>query len=77
MKNKKQITLLVSVPVTITYNTKCGLDEEQILQEVRSEIKSTLMENADFFSGGDNTIEVNEFSVRVDDIMPTNYKYNA
>jgi hypothetical protein len=79
MKNKLQITLLVSVPVTVTYDATCGLDEEQISNEVVQQIKACLMDNMVMFADDPDTeevITVNEFSVRVNDIMPTNFKYN-
>jgi hypothetical protein len=76
MNNKHQITLLVSVPVTVTYNTG-KLSAEQISEEVRSEIKRTLMDHAEFFAReAEATVVVNEFSVRVDDTMPTNFNYD-
>jgi hypothetical protein len=78
MNNKRQITLLVSVPVTVTYDTECGLDEEQISHEVQQQIKSTLMDRAEFFADDETGlyVTVNEFSVLVNDILPTNYPYN-
>lgn len=76
MKNAQQITLLVSVPVTVTYDAACGLDEEFISNKVVSEIKRTLVDHAEFFTRYDDVVTVNEFSVRVNDIMPTGFKYN-
>ena len=76
MKNKKQITLLVSVPITITYDIDCGLEEEHISNEVKQQVGATLMDNLSLFPDQKEFAILNEFSVLVNDIMPTNYKYD-
>lgn len=76
MKNKKQITVLVSVPVTLTYDSK-RLSETDIKEEIVSQIKGTLLDQIEWFATDDDPelVIVNELSVMVNDIMPTNYKY--
>jgi len=76
MNNKRQITLLVSVPVTVTYDTECGLDEEQISNEVEQQVHACLEDNMTLFeSNHEDFVTVNEFSVVVNGSMPTNFKY--
>lgn len=76
MKNKKQITVLVSVPVTLEYDTK-RLTEDEIREEVTSQIKGTLMDQVEWFAQEDDPelVIVHKLSVIVNDILPTNYKY--
>jgi hypothetical protein len=77
MKNKKQVTVLVSVPVTLTFDSK-RLTEDEIREEIVSQIKGTLEDQVEWFAEQDDPdlVIINELSVMVNDIMPTNYKYN-
>jgi len=79
MKNKRQITVLVSVPVTLEYDSK-KLTEAEIKTEVAGAIRG-VVDDIWWFpeqeEKGVDCVFVHETSVRVDDIIPTNYKYNG